>query len=121
MQQHPENQQNPMAQMEMMQTIQDSLTCRDVCIQTARSCQQSSGEHARPDHIHMLEDCADLCQAAAHFMQHTSPLYGYVTRAATQVTTHCGEECARMGDTDCANACKTAAQALDHISQTVSF
>jgi hypothetical protein len=121
MQQHPENQSNQMAQNEMQQAIQNTLSCSATCIQAARNIQRTGGDRSRQDHIHMLEDCADMCQTAAHFMQHSSLLYGYVTRAAAHVTLHCGEECDRVGETACAYACKDTAQALDYVSKLVSY
>jgi len=75
----------------------------------------------RPASRQVVNDCADICQAAAHFLEHSNPLYGYVTSAAAQVTNHCGEQCALMGDDDCANACKTASWSLQQISKMVAF
>lgn len=121
MQQNTGDQENPMAQVEMQQAIQDLMTCHSVCIQTVKNDLKAGGEHAQDAHIHMLEDCADLCQTAAHFLQHSNPLYGYVTQAAYQVTNHCQEECERMGDTECANACKNAAWAMDQVNKMVAF
>jgi len=121
MQQNTGNQGDQMAQVEMQQAIQDLMICRDACIQTAKNCLRAGGEHAQDTHIHMLEDCADICHTTAHFLQHNNPLYGYVTQATYQVTNHCQEECERMGDTDCANACKNAAWAMDQISKMVSY
>ena len=67
----------------------------------------------------MLLDCAEICQTVAHFMEHDNPLYGYVTSAAAQITNHCSERCAQMGDDDCANACKNASWSLQQISKMV--
>src|ERR1700752_665724 len=121
MQQHPEDQENQMAQLEMQQAIQDALSCRTICIQSARKMQQAGNSQNRQQQIHMLEDCAEMCQTAAHFMQHSSPLYGYVTRAAERITWHCSEECDRVGEAECANACKITSQALDHVSKLVAY
>ena len=121
MPQNTQNQGNQPGQVEIQQCIQDCMNCYNVCLQTARACQQAGGEHARQEHIWMLHDCADICQAAAHFLEHSNPLYGYVTSAAAQVTNHCGEQCALMGDDDCANACKTASWSLQQVSKMVAF
>jgi len=112
---------NQMGQVELQQCIQDCLNCHDACMQTARNCKQAGGDHAKPEHISMLQDCAEMCQTAAHFMQHNSPLYGYVTQACAQVTTHCATECEQKGDTDCANACRTAAWSCDQVTKMVRF
>ena len=110
---------NQMAQVEFQQCVQDLQTCHDSCMQTATNCQQAGGEHAQPEHVSMLNDCAALCQVTARFLQDNNPLYGYVTSASAQVTQHCGEECQRMGDTDCANACQNATWSLQQISKLV--
>ncbi|HEU0002773.1 MAG TPA: four-helix bundle copper-binding protein [Ktedonobacteraceae bacterium] len=104
-------------QVEMQQCIQDCLNCNAVCTQTAQKCQQAGGDHARPEHIQMLHDCAEMCLTAAHFMQHNSPLVGYVCQAAAQVTNHCSNECEQMGDTDCANACRNASWSCDQMTK----
>src|SRR5579884_4075186 len=94
---------NSMGQVELQQCIQDCLTCYDVCMQIAANDQHASGDHAKLEHISILQDCAELCQTAAHFMQHNSPLYCYVTQACAQVATRCAAESEQMGDSDAAN------------------
>jgi hypothetical protein len=54
-----------------------------------------------------------------YFLQHDSPLFGYVTSACAQVTQHCGQECQLMGDTDCANACQNASWSLEQLSKLI--
>ncbi len=88
MQQNTQNQGNKMGQVEMQQCIDDCMSCYDVCLQTAKNCQQAGGQHAAQNHIWMLLDCADVCQTTAHLMQHNNPLYGYITSAAAQITNH---------------------------------
>lgn len=121
MQQDPTNQGNQMGQVEIEQCIQDCLNCHTVCLQTATNCQQAGGQHASHEHISLLQDCAKLCQTAAQFMQHNSPVYGYVTQACAQVATHCANECDQMGDTDCANACRNTAWSCDQVTKMVQF
>jgi hypothetical protein len=104
-----------MSQIEMQQCIQDCLNCSATCKRTAEACKRAGGEHGKAEHVYMLLDCGEICQTAAHFMQHNSPLYGYVCQAALQVANHCGEECDRVGDTDCANACRTAVESLQQV------
>ena len=111
---NPINQQIPMSQIEMDQCIQDCIACSDVCLQSATSASDQT-------HAVYLRDCAELCLAAAHFMQHQDPLYGYVISAAAEVTRSNGERCDQMGDTACANACKTASWSLQQISKMVAF
>jgi hypothetical protein len=108
-----------MADVEIQQCIQDCLDCHAVCIRTADACRQAGGQHGANEHVYMLLDCADICLTAAHFMQHNSPLYGFVCQVTAQVTNHCAGECERMGDDDCANACRNASWSCDQLSKLV--
>ena len=108
-----------MAQVEMQQCIQDCLTCHSVCMDTAQKGRQEGGAPAEMGHIQMMLDCAEICLTAAHFMQHNSPLYGYVCQAAAQVSNHCANECDQMGDSDCANACRNASSSCEQMTKMV--
>jgi hypothetical protein len=116
MQQNTGNQnqgnQEPMSQVEMDQAIQDCIACSDACLQSATSNQQSGD---------FLRDCSELCLAAAHFMQHQNPLYGYVVSTAAEVTQRTGERCEQTGDTNVANACKNASWSLQQIAKMVAY
>ncbi len=107
---------NQMSQVEMQQCIQDCLACHDVCLQTAKNYQQVGGHH---QYILMLQDCAEMCLTTAHFMQHNSPLYGYLCQACAQVSNHCAGECDEIGDTDCANACRNCAWSCEQLAKLV--
>ncbi|MFL5629600.1 MAG: four-helix bundle copper-binding protein, partial [Ktedonobacteraceae bacterium] len=102
-----------MSQVEMQQSIQDCLNCQATCTRTAEAYKQTGGEHASNEYIYLLVDCAQMCMTAARFMQHNSPLFGYPCQATVQVATHCAGECDRMGDTDCANACRICASSCE--------
>jgi hypothetical protein len=111
---------NSMSQVEIQQCIQDCLNCQQVCSQTADADQQSGGDHAKPEHVQMLQDCAELCMTTAHFLQHGSALGGYLCQATAQVTDICSNECDQMGDTDCANACRNASWSCNQLSKMVA-
>lgn len=109
------NTNEPMSQVEIDRCVQDLMTCHDVCLQAASNASGNSS------HATMLQDCAELCQTTAHFLQHGDPLYGYVTSAAATVTQVCGERCESMGDSNTANACKSASWSLQQISKMVAY
>ena len=111
------NTEQPMVQVEIQQCIQDCLECHAVCKRTADACRKAGGEHGTDEHVNMLLDCAEICLTAVHFMQHNSPLYGYVCQATAQVTNHCAGECERMGDVDCANACRNASWSCEQLTK----
>jgi hypothetical protein len=105
-----------MGQVEMQQTIQDCLDCHRVLIDTANHYKQPGNEQHRT----MLLDCAEMCLTTAHFMQHNSPLHGYMCQVCAQVCNHCAGESDRMGDTDAANACRNCAWSCEQMAKTVS-
>jgi hypothetical protein len=114
-----QNQGNQMSQVEIQQCIQDCLSCSDVCLQTAINCQKAGGDHAKPEHISMLQDCAEMCMTTAHFLQHNSPLSGSICQACAEVCNHCAGECEQMGDTDCANACRNTAWSCEQLAKLI--
>lgn len=52
--------------------IQAALDCHTTCLETISHCLAKGGDHARPDHIKLLIDCAEICQTAANFMARES-------------------------------------------------
>jgi hypothetical protein len=111
---------NAMGQIEIQQCIQDCLNCQQVCLQSADAGQQAGSDSAKMDHLQMLRDCAELCLTTAHFLQHGSPLAGYLCQAAEQVTTICSNECDQTGDSDCANACRNVSWSCNQLTKMVA-
>lgn len=107
------------AQIEIQQCIQNCLACHETCAQMAAADRQAGGDHASKEHIHMLQDCAELCLTTAHFLQHGSALAGYVCLASAQVTTICANECEETGHTDCANACRNVAWSCNQLTKMI--
>ena len=55
--------------------------CHDTCLQTIRHCLTMGGDHAAPDHIGLMLDCAAICLTDAEFMMRSSPLHHEVCAA----------------------------------------
>lgn len=100
------------------QELQDCITecteCSTMCRDTVTHCLQTGGEHARPEHIWLLLDCAEICQTSAHFMMHNSSLHHATCGACAQVCERCAEDCERMADDpmmqECAETCRRCAE-----------
>lgn len=105
-----------MSQVEMQQCIQNCQECHRALIDTANN--YKGGEQTQ--HRTMLLDTAEMCLTTAHFMQHNSPLYGYMCQACAQVCNHCAGESERMGNTDTANACRNCAWSCEQMAKTVA-
>src|SRR5207244_9848956 len=91
---------NQMLQLKIQQCIQKPLKSNTVCLQTAENYQRAEGDRAKFEHISELQACAEMCMTAAHFMQHDSPLYGFVCQTCALVCNHSAGECELMGETD---------------------
>ncbi|MBI2708606.1 MAG: four-helix bundle copper-binding protein [Actinobacteria bacterium] len=93
---------------------QAALDCHTVCLETVTHCLTKGGDHARPDHIVLLLDCAEICQTAANFMTRDSELHGLTCRVCAEICESCAQSCEQLGDDDemrrCAEACRRCAE-----------
>jgi len=94
--------------------VQTALECHTICLETIDHCLAKGGEHASPDHIKLLQDCAEICQTAANFMTRRSDLHNEICRACAEVCERCASSCEQMGDDEmmrrCAEACRRCAE-----------
>src|SRR6266568_7673431 len=59
----------------VQRAIDDCKECHVICVQTIQYSVQQGGPHVAPDHLRLLEDCAQLCQTSEDFMLRGSPLW----------------------------------------------
>lgn len=83
---------------QMLVCIQNCQDCHRACLQTLPYCMEQGGRHARPEHLRLLMDCADICAASAAFMLRRSELHHFTCAACAEVCRRCAEDCARMSD-----------------------
>lgn len=93
---------------EMQRCIQECRNCASICLETVQHCLQLGGEHAAPNHIRMLMDCAEICQASANFMQRGSPMHMKTCAACADVCAACAADCARFTNDKMMQACAEA-------------
>jgi hypothetical protein len=97
----------------MLRCIDNCVDCAAICIETTMHCLQMGGEHASPEHIRILMDCAEICQTSANFMLRNSDLHGKVCGVCAEVCERCAEHCERFSDDSimqqCAEICRTCA------------
>ncbi len=87
----------------------ECLNCATVCRDTMTHCLETGGEHAKPEHIFMLLDCAEFCETNAHILMHNSPVHHITCEACGQICEQCAEDCERMEDQEmreCVDACR---------------
>ena len=99
---------------EMQKCIDACDECRAACLATVTYCLEKGGEHAEPEHIRLLLDCAEICATSAGFMLRGSDLHRKVCGVCADVCERCAESCEAMGDDAqmraCANACRQCAK-----------
>ncbi len=110
----------PTAQMnrrssDLQQCIQHCLDCHSICMETVPHCLTQGGEHADPDHIRLLLDCAEICNTSANFMLRDSDLHHQVCGMCAEVCEQCAADCERIDPHDeqmsaCADLCRTCAE-----------
>ncbi|KAB8140093.1 four-helix bundle copper-binding protein [Chloroflexia bacterium SDU3-3] len=106
-------------QMEMDVSMQECIThclnCHSACTQTSIHCLSMGGKHAAPEHIRLLQDCAQACATSADFMLRMSPFHPSFCQACADVCTACADDCTRLADGDqmmmaCAQVCRSCAE-----------
>jgi hypothetical protein len=102
--------------------IDNCTRCHQSCLSMIEHCQKQGGAHARPEHIRLLQDCAQICQTSADFMLRHSPLHHLTCGACAQICELCALECEKMASGDsmmqeCASICRACAQSCAEMSQ----
>jgi hypothetical protein len=107
----------------MEQCIQNCQDCHKICLSTLFSyCMEQGGQHARPEHIRLLLDCAEICQTSADFMLRGSDFHVRTCGICAEVCARCATECglfendARMQD--CAEVCRRCAEFCRQMAMT---
>lgn len=107
---------------EMERCIQECLSCHVICTSTAIHCLGMGGEHASPQHITTLLDCAEACQTSANFMLRNSPIHARTCGVCAETCERCATECEQMADGDqqmlqCAEQCRRCAESCRQMAQ----
>ena len=89
--------------------------CHEICVETLTHCLEKGGDHAEPNHVGLMLDCAEICQTSANFMMRESNLHIEVCRACAAICARCAEDCAKFENDEemalCAEACRACAAA----------
>jgi hypothetical protein len=108
-----------MTSQEMEECITGCLACHAICLQTVEHCLEKGGAHAAQEHIRLLLDCAEFCEASAHFMIRQSPFQGRICALCAEACRACEAACRRFGDVadlQCAESCGRCAEMQHHIA-----
>jgi hypothetical protein len=85
--------------------------CHAICSSMAMThCLEMGGEHARPQHLRLMLDCAALCAFTADALGRKSQFHNRFAALCAEVCETCEKDCEALGDMeDCVQACRTCA------------
>ena len=106
---------------EMQKCIELCQDCHALCVQTIGHCLKIGGRHAAPEHIRLLQDCADLCETTAHYLIRGSSLHERICGLCAEVCRQCADNCLQVAGDDqmvkkCAEMCKTCAGSCERMA-----
>jgi hypothetical protein len=96
-----------------MQSCIDACTrCHQMCLKTALThCIEVGGKHAAPDHLRLMLNCAEICQASANLQLSQSAFSAKLCGVCAEICEACATSCEAMGEmADCVQACRQCAQ-----------
>src|SRR5256886_16948379 len=107
---------------QVLETIEALQHCHAICSSMAMThCLEMGGEHARPQHLRLMLDCAALCAFTADALGRKSQFHNRFAALCAEVCETCAKDCEALGDMeDCVQACRecarlcTAIAKLDH-------
>lgn len=107
----------------MRECIDQCQRCHDTCTETVTYCLEMGGEHAQPEHIRVMLDCAQICQTSADFMLRMSDLPGKTCEVCALVCETCADDCDRFADDEtmqnCAEVCRSCARSCREMAKVI--
>ncbi len=83
---------------EMRDCIEDCIDCYKICLETIMYCLTKGGNHSDPDHIQMMFECANICNASATSMLMGSDHHQKLCAVCSDICNSCAEDCEEFGD-----------------------
>ncbi|MBV9996621.1 MAG: four-helix bundle copper-binding protein [Caulobacteraceae bacterium] len=85
--------------------------CHAVCVTEATvRCLETGGEHARPQHLRLMADCAAVCRLASDFLVQKSQFQHRICVLCADICEVCAADCEKLGQMEeCREACRRAA------------
>ena len=103
-----------MTDEKMRACIEECKSCHDICTETISHCLEIGGDHAEPNHIRLLLDCAEICRTSANFMLRMSEFHSQTCGVCADVCERCAQDCEHFGDDQmmqqCAETCRRCAE-----------
>ena len=100
--------------------IQNCLECARACEHVIQHCLKKGGLHSNPDHIRLLQDCADICRTSAQFMTRKSNFHHDTCGICAEICQACAKDCESMADDEmmkiCGEICLRCAESCKKMS-----
>ena len=107
---------------ELQDCLDKLAQCHRTCLSMALThCLEMGGEHARPQHLRLMLDCASFCALTEDAILRKSQFHASILKLCADICETCAEACRALGQMDacvtacevCTTACRTSAR-LDH-------
>jgi hypothetical protein len=104
---------------QVLDTIQALQKCHALCSSMAMThCLEMGGEHARPQHLRLMLDCAGLCALTADALGRKSQFHNRLAQLCAEVCETCEKDCAALdGMEDCVQACRYCAHLCTEVAR----
>jgi hypothetical protein len=102
------------------ESIRSLSDCHAACLSTVMNhCLEVGGEHARPQHVRLMTDCAAICALAADFLSRKSQFQTAICGLCADICETCAEDCERLGGMEaCVQACRGCVARCREIADT---
>ncbi len=105
----------------MESDIKVMTDCYLSCTKTIKHCLEMGGEHASPEQINLLMDCAKICNLASDFACRGSANHKGLCSLCADICNQCAEQCDSMAGDDedmkkCAEVCRQCAEVCEKMS-----
>jgi hypothetical protein len=108
---------------QLSQQARDAVEALQHCHATCHSmamihCLELGGEHARPQHLRLMLDCAGICAFTADALGRKSQFHTRFAALCAEVCETCAADCAALGEMDeCGAACRDCARLCRELSR----
>lgn len=93
--------------------------CHATCQSMAMThCLEMGGEHARPQHLRLMLDCAGFCAFTADALGRKSQFQTRFAALCAEVCQTCGDDCAAIGNMEeCVASCRDCVTVCRELSR----
>jgi hypothetical protein len=93
--------------------------CHTQCLSMAMThCIEIGGDHARPQHLRLMMDCAAMCALTGDLLAHKSQFHNRVAALCAEICEVCAEDCEKLGQMeDCVAACRRTATLCNAVAR----